>query len=135
MIAVVDAGPLYAAIDSSDDYHLSSISALESTDLHLIIPTLVITEVTYIVNSRLGPKVEAEFLRGLSGFDIEQPSANDWPRIADLVNEYADFPLGGVDASVVAIAERLQANTLITLDKQHFSVIKPKHCKAFSLLP
>ncbi len=135
MIAVVDAGPLYASVDKSDDDHLSSIAVLERTDLHLIIPTLVITEVTYIVGSRLGPKIEADFLRGLAGLDIEQPAEGDWQRMAELVEQYADFPLGGIDASVVALAERLEAHVVITLDKRHFSAVRPRHCEAFTLLP
>jgi len=47
----------------------------------------------------------------------------------------ADFPLGVVDASVVAVAERLETDTVITLDRRHFSAIRPRHCAHFRLLP
>jgi predicted nucleic acid-binding protein len=57
------------------------------------------------------------------------------PRIAKLVEQYASFPLGGTDASVAATAERLGAETLITLDRRHFASIRPKHCERFRLLP
>ena len=60
---------------------------------------------------------------------------NDWPRIAELVWRYRDLPLGTVDASVVALAERLKIQQIATLDHRHFSVIQPAHADAFELLP
>ena len=135
MIAVVDAGPLYAATDTDDQDHARSRAVLERSDLQLVIPALVVAEVTYIVGRRLGPDVEARFLRGLAGFDIEGPAPEDWPRIADLVEQYRTFPLGGTDASVVALAERLDTTLVITLDHRHFAAVKPRHHTAFELLP
>jgi predicted nucleic acid-binding protein len=135
MIAVVDAGPLYAVTDTDDQDHKRSRAVLERSDLQLVIPALVVAEVTYIVGRRLGPDAEARFLRGLAGFDIEGPAPEDWPRIADLVQRYRSFPLGGTDASVVTLAERLGATVLITLDHRHFAAIKPRHRAAFELLP
>ncbi len=55
--------------------------------------------------------------------------------MADLVDRYADFPLGGVDASVIALAERLGVTEIATLDRRHFGVVRPKHVEAFTLLP
>jgi predicted nucleic acid-binding protein len=135
VIAVVDAGPLYAATDSSDQDHARCVATLERTDLDLVIPALVIAEVTFIVGRRLGPDVEAEFLAALAGFDVEAPVAEDWPRIAELAAQYRDFPLGGTDASVVALAERLETDVLVTLDHRHFGAVRPRHCSAFRLLP
>jgi predicted nucleic acid-binding protein len=51
------------------------------------------------------------------------------------VEKYADFPLGGTDASVVALAERLDTPTIITLDRRHFAAITPRHREAFDLIP
>lgn len=83
---------------------------------------------------RLGAAAEASFLVSMSGFDIELPSIEDWPRIAELVTKYADLPLGGTDASVVVAAERLDTDLVITLDSD-FNVVRPKHCQSFQLLP
>jgi uncharacterized protein len=135
VIAIVDSGPLYAAVDGGDADHERSVEVLERSDLQLVIPALAIAEVTYIVGKRLGPRVEAAFLRSLEGFDVEAPSAQDWPRIADLVQEYGEFPLGGTDASVIALAERLGTDIVITLDRRHFGAIRPAHGGALQLLP
>ena len=55
--------------------------------------------------------------------------------MAELVESYADLPLGGTDASVIALAERFGVTTLLSLDRRHFSVVRPRHVGAFDLLP
>ena len=135
MLAVVDTGPLYAVVDEDDADHARCRTLLEDPRYRFVIPALVVAEATYLVGSRLGAEVEARFLRGLETMDIEAPEPADWRRIADLVLKYADFPLGGADASVVALAERLGTPTIATLDVRHFSAIRSGRGPAFRLLP
>jgi predicted nucleic acid-binding protein len=135
MLAVVDTGPLYAVVDEDDVDHARCRAVLETAEYRLIIPALVIAEATYLIGTRLGPGVEAQFLEGLTRMHVEAPTPDDWPRIADLVKEYGDFPLGGADASIVALAERLDIEVVITLDDRHFRAVRPRHRKAFRLLP
>jgi predicted nucleic acid-binding protein len=134
-LAVVDAGPLYAAADSDDQDHAASRLALSRTDLRLVVPALVIAEATYFVGRRLGAAAESKFLRGIESLDVEGPSGQDFTRMAELVEQYADFPLGGTDASVIALAERLDAPIIVTLDRRHFAAVVPRHRAAFELLP
>ncbi len=135
MLAVVDAGPLYAAADVDDDDHQASVAALARGDLRLVIPALVVAEATYFVGRRLGAAAEAAFLRGFTALDVEAPAPEDFRRIAQLVEQYSDFRLGGTDASAIALAERIGASTIVTLDRRHFAAVKPIHCEAFQLLP
>lgn len=134
MLAVVDTGPLYAALDLDDDDHEASAEVLRR-DLRLAIPTLVVAEVSYLAATRLGADVEATFVAGLADLDVEAPLPQEWTRIAELIRQYADFPLGATDASVVVLAERLQTPYVITLDQRHFRAVKPAHCEALQLLP
>jgi predicted nucleic acid-binding protein len=101
----------------------------------LAIPALCIAEATYLIGKKKGPTVESMFLRGLEEFDVQAPVSEDWPRIAEIVEEYADFPLGGTDASVIALAERYGSEIIITLDRRHFGAVQPRHRKRFRLLP
>lgn len=55
--------------------------------------------------------------------------------MAELIGTYADLRLGAVDASVIATAERLGATTIATLDRRHFTVVRPRHVEAFDLVP
>ncbi len=66
---------------------------------------------------------------------MEALAGEDYKRVAELVDRYADFPLGGVDASVVALAERFGATTVATLDRRHFSAVRPKNRESLDLLP
>lgn len=135
MLAIVDAGPLYATVDADDQDHQACVAALARADLRLVIPALVIAEATYFVGRRLGPKAESAFLRGLGAFDVEAPALEDFQRMAELVETYGDFPLGGTDASVIALAERTGAEVVVTLDRRHFAAIKPRHRASLLLLP
>lgn len=134
-LAVVDAGPLYAAADSDDVDHRECVAALSRPDLRLVVPAFVVAEATYFVGRRLGARAEAAFLDGLGSLDVEAPDPNDFARMAQLVEEYSDFPLGGTDASVIALAERLDAPIVVTLDHRHFGAVRPRHRDAFELLP
>ena len=95
------------------------------------------TEVTYLLGTRLGPEPEVRFLGDLASgaFSIEAVPAGDWLRIAELVATYRDLPLGTVDASIVAAAERLDVSDVATVDHRHFGVVRPRHVTAFTLLP
>lgn len=97
----------------------------------------MVTEVAYLVATRLGPEAEAHFVADFAKGVLmaEQVAVDDWPRIVELVAHYRDLPLGTVDASVVAAAERLRADSIATLDRRHFTVVRPAHAAAFQLLP
>ena len=68
-------------------------------------------------------------------FELIDLVAADARRAASLVRTYSDLPLGTTDATVVAIAERLGATEVATLDRRHFTVVRPIHVNAFTLLP
>ena len=99
-------------------------------------PTLVVTEVTYLLGTRLGADPEVRFLGDLAAGNliVEPVAASDWLRIAELVAQYADLPLGTVDASVIAAAERLGTNDIVTLDLRHFTVVR-SNIGTLNLLP
>ena len=135
LIAIVDSGPLYAAADADDIDHLRSREVLERLDLDLVVPALVVAEVTYFLGRRLGARAEAAFLRGLKSLEVEAPEPEDWREIGSLVERYSDFPLGGTDASVVILAERLGTDLVITLDRRHFQAVRRRNGGAFRILP
>jgi predicted nucleic acid-binding protein len=110
---------------------------VESHPGPLLVPALVVTEVAYLVGARLGVNAEVRFLGDLAAgaFTVEPVHPSDWLRIAELVHRYRDLPLGTVDASVVATAERLGVTELATVDRRQFTVVRPLHAAAFTLLP
>jgi len=101
------------------------------------VPSLVITEVTYLLSGRVGWQPEVRFLGDLAAgsFLLEPVRGGDVLRMAELVARYHDLPLGSVDASVIAAAERLGVIEVATLDHRHFGVVRPNHVEALRLLP
>jgi len=89
------------------------------------------------VQTRLGTRAELLFLGDLvsGAFSVEPVAVTDWFRVIELVDKYRDFPLGTVDATVVACAERLGIGDVATLDHRHFRAARPRHVKHFTLLP
>lgn len=100
-------------------------------------PTLVLAEVGYFLELRLDAGAEASFLASVARGQLilEHPTQQDLVRMAELVLKYGDLPLGTVDASVVALAERLDITRIATLDHRDFGAVRPRHVERFELLP
>jgi uncharacterized protein len=134
---IVDAGPLYAAAARRDRNHTRCVELLSAAPRPLVVPALVVTEVAYLLGDRIGAHAEVSFARSLERGEllVEPVLDSDWPRIAELTDQYSDLPLGIVDASVIALAERRELDTIATLDHRHFVTVKPRHIDAFTLVP
>jgi predicted nucleic acid-binding protein len=139
-VLICDTGPLVAAALTADPDHRACVDLFTGAHLAgrpLIVPTPVVAEVGYLLARGAGARAEAVFLRSLAAgdFKAEALESADYARAADLVERYADLPLGTTDAAVIAVAERLGAVEVATLDRRHFSVVRPRHVDAFLLLP
>jgi uncharacterized protein len=137
-VIVVDTGLLVALLDADDRHHGRSRAWLAENEEPMVVPVPVITETCYFVERDSGPLTEAEFLASFeSGGTFERADlhAQDWIRVGVLLRAYADLPLGVVDASVVAVAERLGISQIATFDHRHFTVVRPNHVASFDLHP
>jgi uncharacterized protein len=134
---VLDTGPLLAAFDAADRDHDRCAGLLTEAAEDLVVPTLVLGELDYWCAERLNPAVWLAFLDDLlaGAYRVESPTGADWVRCRALQEQYADLAVGVVDASVLALVERLGEDKLATLDHRHFSVIRPAHTEALRLLP
>ena len=137
---VVDTGPIVAAALTRDIHHAACVDLFTAAHLageQLLIPSPVVTEVCYLLAREAGPRAEAAFLSSLADGDLTvvdlEPA--DWRRTADLVPTTPAWPLGAVDASVVAVAERLAIHDVATIDRRHINVVRPRHVDTFILLP
>jgi uncharacterized protein len=134
-LAVVDTVALFAALDVRDALHERAVVAMDRTDLRFVFPAFIVAETAYLAGEWLGAVAQAEFLRGMADADIELSTPTDMQRMAQLIEQYADFPLGAADASVIALAERLDTDLVVTFDERHFRAVKPNHCEHLTLLP
>jgi predicted nucleic acid-binding protein len=133
----MDTGIVYALADRKDKWH--AVAARFMTDFRgrLFVPSSVVPEACYLLNTYLGRDAELSFVQSLIDREmaLEHLITHDLPRISELLKKYHDANIGFVDASVVALAERLKVCGILTTDRRHFSTIKPQHCKEFTLLP
>jgi uncharacterized protein len=134
---ICDTGPILAALDRDDADHEACARLLSETTEDLVVPGLVLAELDYWCRKL---RIEQAWLTFMEDVDrgawrIDWPSADDLRRARVLQETYADLDLGVVDASLVALTERLREIKLATLDRRHFSVVRPSHAPAFTLLP
>jgi hypothetical protein len=134
---ILDTGPLLAALDAADPDHERCARLLLDADEDLLVPVLVLAEVDYWCHRRLGGDAWLTFLDDVlaGAYGIEAPNGEDLRRARELQSTYADLRLGVVDASVIALAERLGETRVATLDRRHFTAVRPRHAEALELLP
>lgn len=134
---LADTGPLVAVANERDQHHDQCRELLETHPGPVAVPAPVIVEVCQLLEARKGTRAEAAFLASLGAgeLDVIDLETGDYTRAAQLAETYANLPLGAVDALVVAVAERLRATEIATLDRRDFSVVRPAHVAAFTLLP
>lgn len=98
---------------------------------------LVLAELDYWCAARRAAHAWLTFLDDvLAGvYRPESPSTGDLARAREVQETYRDLALGVVDATVIALAERLREPRIATLDRRRFSTVRPAHVPGFQLLP
>lgn len=134
---VVDTGVFVAAADLDDRHHHVCAALIETHPGPLVTTALVITEAGWLIRRQLDITTEAAFYQAIAdgGIDIVDLTGADWARTAALLDTYANIGLDAADASIIAIAERLDQTVIATLDERDFRIVRPNHTNAFELLP
>ncbi len=137
MASVIDAGFLYALVDDSDEHNSDVTRVMQNYRGRVILPVPAITEAAYLVKKFCGVEALAKFLDSLTEieYEFETPTTEDYKRAAGILRKYNDANIDFVDALIVAIAERLNITKILTVDRRHFGIFKPRHCAAFEILP
>ena len=137
---LVDTNVLYALADRRDKHHERCAGWLKRTSDVLMVPATVLAETCYLIDRTLGPAAEAAFLDSVGmgldyTFQLVELVDSDLRRMSGLVRQYADLRLGGTDASVIAICERLGIVTVATVNLRDFATVRPRHIPAFITVP
>ncbi|GIW50953.1 MAG: ribonuclease VapC [Gemmatimonadales bacterium] len=138
MTVLADTGAVYALIDRSDAWHRAVVTWWGAARRPaVLLPEIILPEVCYLLATRIGSRAENAFVRAIvrGEFELELLEEEDIRRAAALMAAYESLPLGFVDAAITAMAERLESTALLTTDRRHFSVIRPRHAEGFELLP
>lgn len=137
MALILDTGPLYASLDRKDQDHRRCRDLIESAEEEIVIPAPVLPEVDYLVSTRMGASPMVALLRDIESdaYRVKELEPGDYPRVRELMDRYADLDLGFVDASVIAVVERLGEPKLATLDHRHFPAVRVRHVDALEIVP
>lgn len=119
---VLDTSAILALEDRNDVHHIRAMSAIDVRQ-PLVLPAGILAEVDYMVTSRIDGVAMVPVLESLEeGLLIIDCGDVDVTRVRELIERYADLPLGYADAAVMACAERLDADVL-TFDRRDFDVV------------
>ena len=134
---ICDTSVVYAALDSHERAHAACRSLLRAAHGGVALAAPVIVEVDWIGRARGRKDAGEQLLRAVEDGSVlvVELDQSDYQRSRHLLTAYRDLPLEFVDASVIAVAERLEETTVATLDRRHFSVVRPLHCERFTLVP
>jgi predicted nucleic acid-binding protein len=124
-VIVADTGAVLALIDR-DDRHHETLREVFDDDSEWVLPWAILPEIDYLLMNHVGPKVEAMFLRDLaeSAYAVEWGEEGDLIRAHEICRQHAVLRLGLVDGAVIAVAERLGATAIATVDLRHFGAVK-----------
>ena len=137
MTAIVDTSFLVSLINPREASHTACLAVAETTRERLVIPQVVLPEATYLVDKYLGHAAMRAMVRQLlqATWSLEPLLEGDMERVAAVLDQYRDQSVDFADAAIVAIAERLKVQRILTLDRRHFNLLRPRHCTAFEILP
>lgn len=135
MALILDTGPLYALADRSEPEHKKIKKFFAGQKEILILPWVIVPELSYLLQSRLGVRAEQAFLDSINHKELAMEGVHDKDllRAREILTSYPHFGL--VDATVMAMAERLNIKHIVTFDYRDYQSFRPRHCDAFVLLP
>jgi uncharacterized protein len=126
---VVDAGPLIALFDRDDRHHARAVEFVRNRRSRLITNLPVLTEATFLL--RFSVEAQRDLLWWAHrSVEIDQGTSADLPRIAAILGKYRDMPADFADASLVALAERLNLSRIASVDSD-FTIYRLPGGRAF----
>jgi len=136
-LIVIDTSVIYALLDGNDANHEKAAAWYEAHQPALATTPLILAEVDHLAGARAGRRAQHAWRTDLTNgvYDVYWWSSAP-EEIAAIAEEYADAGVGLADASLVALAGRLETTNIATFDERHFRVMRPKGGgAAFRLLP
>jgi len=124
-------------VDSGEPDHRSITRFLAKDTRPLVTIDFVLAEVDYLLLTRLGVQAEQAFVgQVLDGVFLREPVQDaDLRRAAEIAARFSEHELGLTDSALMAVAERLKARAVLTLDRRHFSIFRDRGGHALKLLP
>lgn len=126
MTVIADTSAILALIDAGDRHHDAIREQWARDPDGWVVPWAVVPEIDYLLRRHVGPETARLFMRDMrdGAFAVEYGEVSDMTRATELDEQYADLGIGLVDGVVAAVAERLRASAIATLDVRHFGALR-----------
>ena len=137
MIFIADSNFVYALYNANDIHHQDAMSWLSHNTEVMLVPDVVLPEVSYLIARDIGHSGMQKFLEYFMQLDVqlEAVGMDDLAGVRDIVSAYPGARFDLVDCCIMAIAERLDVTRIATFDRRDFSIFQPSHCDYLELLP
>lgn len=133
--ALVDTGPIVAILSESDTHHAACIEQLRRIDVPLLTCWPVIVEAAWLL--RAYPRAVHRLLAFFDGglFELLPLLKTDLSGIAAILAKYEDLGIQLADAALIHLANREGTETIFTLDRRDFSVMRLARGRKPVLIP
>jgi len=128
---LIDSGPLIALFDRSDKYHVASIEFIKQNKSQLITTIASITETLHLLDFSRDAQIDFLAWVNAGAVTIENVTSDDFTRIKELTIKYSDLPMDFADACLVLLGEKLNINSIATIDRD-FDIYRLKGKKTFT---
>lgn len=117
---LIDAGPLIALFDASDQYHLKSVRFIQEYRGQLWTTWPVVIEVSHMLD--FSTKAQTNFLEWIrrGGLNLYELDIDHLNRIIALSSKFDDVPIDLADATLVVASEKLAINEIATIDSDFY---------------
>ena len=134
---IADTSGLIAFFSEFGPQHDAVAGWVQSNDSVMVVSPYVVAEVDYLVATRKGMDAELAVLAELSGgaYELATMDADDVAAATRVVERYRDLGIGIADASLAVLAQRYRTRTILTLDRKHFTVMRPLDGGVFKIVP
>jgi hypothetical protein len=132
---LIDAGPLVALLDRTDDWHARCRLTFQGLRSPLFTVWPAVAEASYLLERVFQGQPNLLRLLESGTVKIAPLDGTDIPRIRELMAKYRDLPMDLADAAIVCVAERERINRVFTVDQNDFRIYRPARIGHFVLLP
>jgi predicted nucleic acid-binding protein len=134
-VILVDAGPLVALLHRDDQWHSSCVDVLKNLKAPMATVWPAVTEAMYLLGFSWKAQDGLWEMIDRDAVKLLPLRPDDVPRMRELMHKYRDLPMDLADAALVRVAERERLRRVFTIDRDDFSVYRPKRLGRFVILP
>ena len=130
---LIDSGPLIALFDASDKYHHETINFIKSNKYPLVTSLASVTETLHLLDFNRNAQIDFIEWIHKGAVEIHNIGNNDFGRLKELTDKYLDLQMDFADLCLVYLAEKLNLNTVATIDRD-FTIYRIQGRRKFKIV-